>query len=113
MPVELKLKRAGETLIIRMEGELDHHAVDSFRDKIDSKLALQEIRHVLFNFAGVRFMDSSGLGMVLGRYKLVSEKGGKVMACSLGPRVERVFDLAGLQTRIPVFATEREALENV
>jgi stage II sporulation protein AA (anti-sigma F factor antagonist) len=113
MPVEMKLKRAGSTLVIRMDGELDHHAVDKLRAKIDSKLALQEIKNVLFNFAGVCFMDSSGLGMVLGRYKLVSAKGGKTMACSLGPRVERVFDLAGLQSRIPVYSTEREALENV
>ena len=111
--MEIKLKRAGSTLVVRMEGELDHHAADGLRDKIDSRLVHDHMRNVLFNFKGVRFMDSSGLGMVLGRYKLVSEKGGKVLACSLGPRVQRVFDLAGLQTKIPVFSSEQEALQNV
>lgn len=111
--MQIKLKRAGSTLVVRMDGELDHHAVSGLRDRIDSKIVLNEIKNVLFNFGNVGFMDSSGLGMVLGRYKLVSEKGGKVMACSLGPRVQRVFDLAGLQTRIPVFSSEQEALEHV
>ena len=111
--MDVKMKRAGDTLVLRMTGELDHHAVDGLRERIDRKLAVDHIRNVIFNFSGVQFMDSSGLGMVLGRYKLVSEKGGKVLACCLSPRVTRVFDLAGLQSRIPVYASESEALKNV
>ncbi|EEG78293.1 anti-sigma F factor antagonist [Dethiobacter alkaliphilus] len=111
--MDIKMKRAGNTLVVRMTGELDHHAVDGIRDRLDRKLAVEHIKNVVFNFSGVQFMDSSGLGMVLGRYKLISEKGGKVLACSLSPRVSRVFDLAGLQSRIPVFASEAEALKNV
>ena len=111
--MEVSLKRAGYTLVVRMDGELDHHAADGLRGKLDKKLALDEIRNILFNFAGVGFMDSSGLGMVLGRYKQVSEKGGKVLACSLSPRVARVFELAGLQTRIPVYGSEQDALKNI
>lgn len=107
------LKRAGVTLVVRLQGELDHHAAEGLRGKIDQRIAIGEIKNVLFNFEGVQFMDSSGLGMVLGRYKQATEKGGKVMACSLGPRVQRVFDLAGLQTRIPVYGSEQEALKNV
>ncbi|MBS4030798.1 MAG: anti-sigma F factor antagonist [Clostridiales bacterium] len=109
--MEVKLKLAGDTLVVRLQGELDHHAVTGLRSKIDTKLS--QVNNVLFNFNEVGFMDSSGLGLVLGRYKLVSEKGGKVLACSLSPGVQRVFELSGLQTRIPVFATEREALNSV
>ncbi|MDW7652029.1 MAG: anti-sigma F factor antagonist [Bacillota bacterium] len=109
----MKLKRAGGTLVVRMDGELDHHAADGIRGKIDKKLAHSEIKNVIFNFEGVDFMDSSGLGMVLGRYKQVIQKGGKVLACSLRPRVQRVFDLAGLESKIPVFASEQDALKNV
>ena len=111
--MDVKMKRAGDTLVVRMNGELDHHAVDGLRDRIDRKISIDHINNVIFNFSGVQFMDSSGLGMVLGRYKLISEKGGKVLACSLSPRVVRVFDLAGLQSRIPVYASESEALKNV
>lgn len=109
--MDVKLKLAGDTLVVRLHGELDHHAVTGLRTKIDTRLS--RVKNVLFNFSEVHFMDSSGLGLVLGRYKLVSDMGGKVLACSLSPSVQRVFELSGLQTRIPVFATEREALNSV
>lgn len=111
--METKLKQAGKTLVVRLEGELDHHAADNLREQIDTKLTRDGFLNVLFNFAGVRFMDSSGLGMVLGRFRLVSERGGKVLACSLNSRVRRVFDLSGLERLIPVYQSEQDALKHV
>jgi len=111
--VDLRLKIARNTLVVRMKGELDHHVVEGLRSKIEVRIISGQAKNILFNFQGVDFMDSSGLGMVLGRYKLVTERGGKVLACSLQPSVQRVFELSGLLTRIPVFQTEQEALENV
>jgi stage II sporulation protein AA (anti-sigma F factor antagonist) len=108
--VQVKLKRTGSTLIVQMMGELDHHAVDAMREKIDVKLLHEDIKNILFDFQGVNFMDSSGLGMILGRYKIVSAKGGKVLACSLNPRVRRIFELAGLENKIPVFSSKQDAL---
>jgi stage II sporulation protein AA (anti-sigma F factor antagonist) len=111
--VQAKLRMAGKTLVVRMQGELDHHTVDILREQIDEKVTGGQANNVLFNFQSVNFMDSSGLGMVLGRYRAVMEKGGRVLACSLQPPVQRVFELSGLQNRIPVFHTEQEALRNV
>jgi stage II sporulation protein AA (anti-sigma F factor antagonist) len=111
--VDVKLKMAGKTLVVRMRGELDHHTVDILRTQIDERVAGGQAANILFNFQAVDFMDSSGLGMVLGRYKAVMEKGGRVLACSLQPPVQRVFELSGLLTRIPVFRSEQEALKNV
>ena len=108
--MNVKLLRAGSTLIVRMVGELDHHAVDKLRTKIDAKLAHDRIHNVLFDFSGVNFMDSSGLGMILGRYKIVSEKGGKVLACSLNPRILRIFEMSGLQSKILVYGSQEDAL---
>ncbi|MGI6659461.1 MAG: anti-sigma F factor antagonist [Dethiobacteraceae bacterium] len=108
--MQVKLKRTGSTLIVQMMGELDHHAVDAMREKIDVKLLHEDIKNILFDFQGVNFMDSSGLGMILGRYKIVSAKGGKVLACSLNPRVRRIFELAGLENKIPVFSSKQDAL---
>jgi stage II sporulation protein AA (anti-sigma F factor antagonist) len=108
--VQVKLKRTGSTLIVQMMGELDHHAVDAMRETIDVKLLHEDIKNILFDFQGVNFMDSSGLGMILGRYKIVSAKGGKVLACSLNPRVRRIFELAGLENKIPVFSSKQDAL---
>jgi len=111
--MQVKLKTKGETLVVQMQGELDHHAAGTLRAEIDAKLSGDKVKNIVFNFHGVEFMDSSGLGMVLGRYRAASEKGGKVLACSLSPAVRRVFELAGLPSRIPVFGTEQEALDNV
>ncbi|MBS4023088.1 MAG: anti-sigma F factor antagonist [Dethiobacter sp.] len=111
--MQAKLRMAGKTLVVRMQGELDHHTVDILREQIDEKVTGGQANNVLFNFQSVNFMDSSGLGMVLGRYRAVMEKGGRVLACSLQPPVQRVFELSGLQNRIPVFHTEQEALRNV
>lgn len=108
--MQVKLKRTGSTLIVQMMGELDHHAVDAMRETIDVKLLHEDIKNILFDFQGVNFMDSSGLGMILGRYKIVSAKGGKVLACSLNPRVRRIFELAGLENKIPVFSSKQDAL---
>jgi len=109
LAVQVKLKTRGDTLVVQMRGELDHHAATGLRTEIDARLAEDKIKNVLFNFRDVDFMDSSGFGMVLGRYKAAREKGGKVLACSLRPPVRRVFELGGLTTRIPVFGTEQEA----
>lgn len=111
--MDSQLKRSGNTLVVRMNGELDHHAADGLRAQIDRKLAQNEFRNIIFNFTGVEFMDSSGLGMILGRYRQAAEKGGKVLACALNPRVMRVFELAALQKKIAVFASEQEALRNI
>ncbi|MCR3922200.1 MAG: anti-sigma F factor antagonist [Firmicutes bacterium] len=111
--MEIQLKKAGGTLVVRMVGELDHHAVTELRDKIDPKLAREDIKNILFDFYGVDFMDSSGLGLILGRYKIVSEMGGKVLACSISPRLMRIFEMSGLQTKIPVYGNERDALTSV
>jgi len=111
--MQVKLKTKGETLLVQMQGELDHHTAGTLRAEIDAQLLGDKVKNIVFNFHGVEFMDSSGLGMVLGRYKAASEKGGRVLACALSPAVRRVFDFVGLQTRIPVFGTEQEALDNV
>ncbi|NLN07970.1 MAG: anti-sigma factor antagonist [Firmicutes bacterium] len=108
--MEVALLRAGSTLIVRMKGDLDHHAADKLRAGIDDKLKRGGIQAVLFDFGGVNFMDSSGVGMLLGRYKIMTEKGGKVLACSLNPRIMRIFTMAGLQKKIPVFSSREDAL---
>ncbi|NLM52570.1 MAG: anti-sigma F factor antagonist [Firmicutes bacterium] len=108
--MDAKFVRVGTTLIVRMVGELDHHAAEKLRTKIDAKLKREGVRDLLFDFQGVQFMDSSGLGMVLGRYKLVSAKGGKVLACGLNQRIKRIFEMAGLQKRITICRSEEDAL---
>ncbi|NLZ38818.1 MAG: anti-sigma F factor antagonist [Firmicutes bacterium] len=108
--MDVKFKKTGSTLVVKMFGELDHHAASFLRAKIDAKLNRSDIKNILFDFEGVNFMDSSGIGMILGRYKIVSLKSGKILACNLSPRLRRIFEMSGLLTKIAVFNSERDAL---
>lgn len=100
-------------LVVRVEGELDMHVADEFRQKIDEALATGDVRHVILSLKGVTFVDSSGLGAILGRYKKISANGGLLLAANIRPQVARVFELSGLLKIIRTFGTETEALNSL
>lgn len=100
-----------ECLVIHMHKELDHHSVKELRDKSDRMIQKQGIRNIIFDFQGVDFMDSSGIGMVMGRYKQVIFDGGKVAAVHVTPEVDRIFKISGLYQIIDKYTTTKEALQ--
>ncbi len=95
MPVRIISTRERVTAFI--EGELDHHTAADIREDIDA--ALQEYRPNLLklDFADVTFMDSSGVGLIMGRYRTVQSFGGRVMVTNLSPQIYRIMKLAGLE----------------
>lgn len=97
-------------LIVRLEGELDMHSANEFRQTVDNALDSSEAKHILLNLDGVNFIDSSGLGVILGRYKRVSVFNGQILAVSIHPQIAKIFELAGLFKIIRVFNNETEAL---
>jgi stage II sporulation protein AA (anti-sigma F factor antagonist) len=103
------LKRG--VLIVRVQGELDMHVADEFRQIVDSNLETSGVKHILFNLEEVNFIDSSGLGVVLGRYKRISAAGGKVLVAHIQPQVMQIFELSGLLKIIKLYNSEAEALE--
>ncbi len=70
----LQFKFKNEILIAVMAGELDHHSAEEVRNKIDNEMDVQGLKNLILDFAGVNFMDSSGIGVVIGRYKKLSLK---------------------------------------
>ncbi|MBP2625591.1 MAG: anti-sigma-factor antagonist [Firmicutes bacterium] len=109
MNITTFLKRG--VLIVRVEGELDMHVADKFRQKIDNALETSGVKHILFNLEAVKFIDSSGLGVILGRYKKISAAGGKVLVAQIQPQVLQIFELSGLLKIIKLYNSEAEALE--
>lgn len=108
MKIDTFLKQG--VLIVRVEGELDMHSASEFRQTIDNALDNNEAKHILLNLSGVDFIDSSGLGVILGRYKRISLLRGQMLAAHIQPQVARIFELAGLLKIIKVFKSETEAL---
>lgn len=98
----------GEALEIRVTGEIDHHGAVSIRSGIDGVLASRRPPRVFLELSGVSFMDSSGLGLIMGRYALVKRYGGKLAVLDPSPAVQKMMDLAGMERMIPVKRTNKK-----
>ena len=84
------------TLVVKLDGDLDHHLSQLIRIPIDEKIDKNGIDAVVFDFKNTSFMDSSGIGLIMGRYKLLSRKGGKVFVTNVSPAIKRIFEISGL-----------------
>lgn len=84
-------------LLIRLPEEIDHHRAGYISEKADRHLLRQEVRHVVFDFENTRFMDSSGIGVIMGRYRKISCFGGRVYAIHADSQIQRILRVSGLQ----------------
>ncbi|WP_077621669.1 anti-sigma F factor antagonist [Sediminibacillus massiliensis] len=97
-------------LLVRLSGELDHHASEELRKEWKEAIRASETKHVILNLGDLSFMDSSGLGVILGRYKEVMQIGGEMIVCSISPEVKRLFDMSGLFKIVRLEQNEEYAL---
>ncbi|GAA0135633.1 anti-sigma F factor antagonist [Paenibacillus sp. YSY-4.3] len=113
MNLHVEMVRHRETLIVRLSGELDHHTADDVRMRMDEEIARGDCRHLVLSLKSLEFMDSSGLGVVLGRYKLIKHKGGKMVLCDVNRSVYRLFEMSGLFKIMSIFENESDALSEL
>ena len=106
-------EKKNNILIVNLSGELDHNSAELVRVKIDNKIDEDNIIKVILNFSGVTFMDSSGIGAVVGRYKRVSNKGGSLCIAEANKNVDKLFELAGLYKVIKKYSTVNEAVMSI
>ncbi|SFD51626.1 anti-anti-sigma regulatory factor, SpoIIAA [Lentibacillus persicus] len=99
-----------DVLIVRMAGELDHHEAERLRNEWKEMMYTNAIKHIVLNLEAVSFMDSSGLGVVLGRYKEVLQLGGEMVVCSVSAPVRRLFDMSGMFKIVRLEENEEHAL---
>lgn len=99
-----------DALVVRLQGEIDMGVSETLRVRIDKELDRQRAKHLVFSLRGVGFIDSSGLGLILGRYKKVTAQGGKVVLSGANASVDRILDLSGLYKVMRGFAAESEAV---
>ena len=91
---EVKVENGRLTVLV--PAELDDHNAKEIREQVDRVLDSQWIRTLIFDFENTAFMDSSGIGMILGRYKKINYSGGKVEAVHMNDRIRRMLILSGL-----------------
>lgn len=113
MSLSVNLEVRNNVLCIRLEGELDHHSSEILRTQVDESIQKNAIHHIILNLEKLSFMDSSGLGVILGRYKLVKNIGGEMVVCAISPPVKRLFDMSGLFKIIRLEESETNALKKL
>ncbi|WHY84510.1 anti-sigma F factor antagonist [Neobacillus novalis] len=113
MSLNIELETKKDVLLIRLSGELDHHTADTLREKATAIIEKNDIRHIVLNLEHLSFMDSSGLGVILGRYKQIKQVHGEMVVCAISPAIQRLFDMSGLFKIIKMEPTEEFALQRL
>lgn len=93
----LTIKKQGETLVALMRGDIDHHSALALRNRIDEAISRFRPKVLALDFSEVTFMDSSGIGLVLGRYRNISSYGGELELCGLSLRYMKIMKLSGIE----------------
>ena len=89
-------------LIISLNAELDHHLADEMREVIDEIIDERGVNRVIIDFSKVGFMDSAGIGLLIGRYKFANMLGARLEISNLTQSVRRIFEMSGILKLIPV-----------
>ena len=100
-------------LMVRMPEEVDHHRASYICEGADRLLVRENVENVVFDFEDTRFMDSSGIGILLNRYKQMAASRGTVTYYGAGPRILRILEMGGLGRLIRGFKDRESALGNL
>ena len=85
-----------DTLTVYLSGELDERMAARVRSEIDALAEESRVRRLVFDLSGLEFMDSSGIGLIIGRYKRMARRGGSVAVTGPGRRIDRIFRMSGV-----------------
>lgn len=111
--MKVNVESIGNNLVARVAGELDMSVAGDFRAQVEAALDREGTRNLILNFNEVSFIDSSGLGAILGRYKRLSQAGGVMAIVNPQPQVKRILELSGIMRIMNTYPTEEEAIKNL
>ncbi|QAT43052.1 anti-sigma F factor antagonist [Aminipila luticellarii] len=111
MQTYLDFQMKDDVLIVNIVGDLDHHQATQAREEIDRTIEAFKSKNLILDFSKVEFMDSSGIGVVMGRYNKVKEKGGEILIIGCSKYVKLILEMAGIFTIIRYCESLNEALE--
>ncbi|MBQ3022347.1 MAG: anti-sigma factor antagonist [Clostridia bacterium] len=97
------------SLIVNLRGEIDQYAAAQLKSNIDIEIENSPKKNLIFDLKEVTLMDSSGIGLIVGRYKLVTSLGGKMMLCNASESVFKMLRLSGIQKVVDIYETLADA----
>ena len=104
---QLKIECDGEVMTASLSGELDHHSAVAVRTHIDAEICRLSPKKTVLELEELDFMDSSGLGLIMGRHALMQRRGGQLIVRNANERVMRIVDLAGLERMVKIEVKEK------
>ena len=108
--MQLELTREEGRLTAHLIGELDHHAAAPIRQEIDAAVLSCRCTRLILDLSRLTFMDSSGIGLIMGRYRMMCACGGTLRVENAPPRVQQMMELAGLN-RLPIWNERKDVCE--
>ena len=102
MDLEVQYLKEDKVLILKITEELDHHTVEKIRRKADYEIERHIPRKVIFDFNQVSFMDSAGIGLLIGRYKNARAIGAKVELKNVNKSIYKILKMSGITRLIPI-----------
>ena len=103
----VEFKKEGKLLIFKLTEDVDQHTSEKIRRKMDNEIKRYIPRKVIFDFSNISFMDSAGIGMVLGRYKLAKMLDGELEIINVNKSMKKIFDMSGVSRIINIFEEEK------
>lgn len=111
MSISVSLYVENQVLFVNLNGELDHHTSDQLKSRLNEVMGASAVKHIIFNLKHLDFMDSSGIGIILGRYNQLKPRQGSVMVLGMKPLVKKVFEMSGLSKIIQIIEDESKVNE--
>ena len=85
-----------KVLVVKLIKAIDHHTAKEIRQTVDLYFADTKANHIVFDLSELEFMDSSGIGLIMGRYKFISPIGGRVILSGINEQTDRIMKLSGI-----------------
>ena len=100
--MEITYIKKDKRLIFEIEEDIDECCVQKIRRRIDNEIQRYMPKEVIFDFSNVSFMDSAGIGLIIGRYNLINMIGGELKIANVNTQIQKIFEMSGLLRLIPV-----------
>ncbi len=109
--MQYQIHKTKNVLLVSVSGEIDHHTAPRLRDNVDVELMKNDIGKVIFDFSKVEMMDSSGIGMLMGRYRILRGRGGKLCVAGAPSHINKIIRLSGLAGIASICESAEKAME--
>ena len=109
MSLSCKMSIKDDNLFVRLSGDMDQLTSNNLRIKLNEAIIKYKIKNLILNLKGVDFIDSSGIGVIIGRYNQIKNNGGTIYLCELNETLTKIIHLSGL-TRICTIKESEESI---